>query len=483
MIWRSGRLTQPRLGVSRTMPRLVSSGPGAPTPTPRISAPGTSRRVAAMARSARPTSRSSTSLGAGLRVGRLARGGERGASRPRPRCRRRGWSRRCQCPVRIARCASTPDDGRHRRRDRLDRQLPHAAVMTQRADLRPVRRAGTAGRATGARTTRSRGPRGPKPNAGTVGPKTATTGVPDRGRQVQRRRVVGDQHRRPLDQRRRGAEAQRARRAVRPTRRGGRDGLGQRRVLRLRPPPRSARPATPRARRSRASAWCPRSSRAPAPTKPGATPALAEPGVGRGAVVRGEARSGPAARPPAAAGQRQQPLDLVAAARPRDAAGVGRRRRAVREADPLAGAREQRERGRPPRAVRQVRPSVAPGPEPPAQPPDTAQARGRRPACRTGSRSPTAGCVSSSAAAAGVVTTSTGPCRAASAASSGVVSTTSPRKAVWMTSDGPDGRRAIRPLIPPAAPPGTPPAGSRRRRSASCASSPPSASRGACASG
>src|SRR2546422_3587363 len=45
----------------------------------------------------------------------------------------------------------------------------------------------------------------------------------------------------------------------------------------------------------------------------------------------------------------------------------------------------------------------------------------------------TAGWVSSSGVAAGVVTTSTGPCLAASTSSSGVVSTTSPRKAVWMT--------------------------------------------------
>src|SRR6266699_4447988 len=45
----------------------------------------------------------------------------------------------------------------------------------------------------------------------------------------------------------------------------------------------------------------------------------------------------------------------------------------------------------------------------------------------------TAGCGSISGAAAGVVTTSTGPWRAASASSSGVVRTTSPRKAVWMT--------------------------------------------------
>src|SRR5438876_12097196 len=46
----------------------------------------------------------------------------------------------------------------------------------------------------------------------------------------------------------------------------------------------------------------------------------------------------------------------------------------------------------------------------------------------------TAGCVSISGAAAGVVTTSTGPWRAASASKRGVVSTTSPRKAVCMTS-------------------------------------------------
>src|SRR5229473_7930904 len=45
----------------------------------------------------------------------------------------------------------------------------------------------------------------------------------------------------------------------------------------------------------------------------------------------------------------------------------------------------------------------------------------------------TAGCVSSNGAAAGVVTTSSGPSDWASARSSGVVRTTSPRKAVWMT--------------------------------------------------
>src|SRR6266498_5301743 len=45
----------------------------------------------------------------------------------------------------------------------------------------------------------------------------------------------------------------------------------------------------------------------------------------------------------------------------------------------------------------------------------------------------TAGWVSSSGAAAGVVTTSRGPTRVARTSSSGVVSTTSPRNAVWTT--------------------------------------------------
>src|SRR5213593_5161938 len=45
----------------------------------------------------------------------------------------------------------------------------------------------------------------------------------------------------------------------------------------------------------------------------------------------------------------------------------------------------------------------------------------------------TAGCVSSRGAAAGVVTTSSGPSCSASARSNGVVRTTSPRNAVWTT--------------------------------------------------
>src|SRR3989441_9386285 len=44
----------------------------------------------------------------------------------------------------------------------------------------------------------------------------------------------------------------------------------------------------------------------------------------------------------------------------------------------------------------------------------------------------TAGCVSSNGAAAGVVSTSSGPSRSASVRNSGVVRTTSPRNAVWI---------------------------------------------------
>ena len=36
---RKGKLVQPRFGVSSTTPRAVSSGPGAPMPTPAISLP------------------------------------------------------------------------------------------------------------------------------------------------------------------------------------------------------------------------------------------------------------------------------------------------------------------------------------------------------------------------------------------------------------------------------------------------------------
>ena len=107
MIRRSGRFTQPRLGVSSTIPLLVSSGPGAPTPMPMISAPGTSRLVCSMVRLASAMSRSRTSFSpASAWVGSCP--GHAGPSRLRQRCRRPGWCLRCQSRERIARASSEP---------------------------------------------------------------------------------------------------------------------------------------------------------------------------------------------------------------------------------------------------------------------------------------------------------------------------------------------------------------------------------------
>ena len=187
------------------MPLLVSSGPGAPTPTPRISAPGTSRLVWAMVRSARATSRSTT---ARLRLRPAwarcrARGGP---SRPRRRCRRPGWSRRYQSPVRIARRRLHARDADHRGGDSLHRQAPPCIDGAPAG--RPWARArSTDGRRARRCTTASRGPFGPKPNSGTVGPNMPDHRRADRGREVQRSGIVGDQHRRPLEQRGRRPQA------------------------------------------------------------------------------------------------------------------------------------------------------------------------------------------------------------------------------------------------------------------------------------
>ena len=69
---RSGMLVQPRLGVSSTTPRLRSSGPGAPTPTPAISTVGSVARVSAMDRRASVSRRSITLSAPGSGLGRLA---------------------------------------------------------------------------------------------------------------------------------------------------------------------------------------------------------------------------------------------------------------------------------------------------------------------------------------------------------------------------------------------------------------------------
>ena len=156
-------------------------------------------------------------------------------------------------------------------------------------------------------------------------------------------------------------------------------------------------------------------------------------------------------------------------------------RRAVRESDPLRRPRSKSQRRRSPRAVGQVRPRVAAarGAGGQAQEAGEAAIGAALVVPDHASRPPDA--TRAARAAAGVATTPTGPWRAGERGEQGVVSTTSPRNAVWMTSVR---WPAVTPsLSPPEAPPGRLPAGSRPRRSASCASSPPSASRGACACG
>ena len=288
MIWRSGMLTQPRFGVSSTMPLLVSSGPGAPTPRRG------SRRRAPRAGSGRWRARASaTSRSTHVRRRRPPRGSAR--------CRG-AWSAQPSSATlpddEVGPADVNAEDESHAAppppttqltaaaATRLDRQLPHAAVMTQRTHLRPVRGAGAAGEAGVLRRQAPR-PRGPKPNAGTVGPKIATTGVPTAVARCSGAESLVTSTARPLDQRRRGPEAERARRAQRAARRRGDD---RRRPARASSGPADhhdrARRARPPARRSTASAWCPRSSRAPAPRSPARRPRSREPASAAASVVR-----------------------------------------------------------------------------------------------------------------------------------------------------------------------------------------------------
>ena len=315
----------------------------------------------------------------------------------------------------------------------------------------------------------------------------------DRRGEVQRRGIVGDQHRGPLDQRRRGAE-----RRAPPPRYGPDPGAAAhdpRRPAprrRVRPRPRPARSsargelgvagpalgAPDRARRQRHEAR--RRRRAPRSQASAAARSSA-------VEVDPDRRGVPPARLPARASSRSTSWPSPAATRGWcRCAAAGLSAKPTRS--PIAG--EQRERGRAPRAVRQIgaersRASGAAGP---------AATAPRRPPIRAPlvvADDGADGRMASRAARPPPASSPRPPARAPprAPASSGVVSTTSPRNAVWMTSVGRACDRltaslAHRPsvLIPPAAPPGTPPAGSPRRRSASCASSPPSASRGACAS-
>ena len=247
----------------------------------------------------------------------------------------------------------------------------------------------------------------------------ATIGVPTAVARCSGSGVVGDQDRRPRDERgRRRADS------APPT------ALCARPAAAATTAPASAASSAPpttttgsiergrQRRHSPASAWCPRSSPAPAP-RSRARAAIAQPGVGRAAVVGGQLEPH-GRRGVGAIRQREQALDLVSP--------LGAPARGVCRWPPR-GCRRSRSAPGPRTAARAPRSARSDGAAPLAHSP---RARSRRPmrqnpgktAVRAAlvvpdARRPPPGASPAAAAAAGVVTTSTGPCRAASAASRG----------------------------------------------------------------
>ena len=243
------------------MPRLVSSGPGAPTPTPRISragrfAPG--RVDGALRQPHQPVQHVG---GARLGVRRLGRRGQHGGAVFRhasddevgpadvnaqyvshdapPRLRRPPRRRRPSRPTAPA-CS---DDG-------------------PGTDLRAVGRAGAAGERWVLDDHVARAPR-PEPERRHRRPEDGHDRGADRRRQVERRRIVGDQHGRARDERRRRPEPERPRGTVCPAGRRGRHRRGQRRVITAPDDHDGTIERAPPAPRSQATAWCPRSTPAP----------------------------------------------------------------------------------------------------------------------------------------------------------------------------------------------------------------------------
>ena len=193
----------------------------------------------------------------------------------------------------------------------------------------------------GCSTTRSPGPRGPNPKAGTVGPKTATIGVPTAVARCSGSESLVTQDRRPRYERGRRSQTQRADRAVRP-RRGGGHHVRQRRVLGTADnhdlsiePRRQVGVARPALRSPDRSGSKGHKARRHAMS--------AQPCVGGVSVLRREVKAH-RRRATGAMGQGEQPLDLVGPRGTRDTARIESRRRAVREADALASSREPRER-------------------------------------------------------------------------------------------------------------------------------------------
>ena len=185
-------------------------------------------------------------------------------------------------------------------------------------------------------------PRGPKPNAGTVGPKIATIGVPDAAARCSGAESLVTRTRAPrisaADWRRSRAAGGvarpgRARRSRSAARQRGRPG----------PPTRtSRRQRQPRASSGiRASAWCPRCEPGASATNGSAMPRFGEQRSDRGAVLRPRGRSSAwrAASGAAAVGQRQQPVDSCDSPRGRDRAGVEASPRGCRRTPMRSGMR------------------------------------------------------------------------------------------------------------------------------------------------
>ena len=234
----------------------------------------------------------------------------------------------------------------------------HAGVVAEGAVLGAVRGAGPAPESRLPGPPWCRAPSGPKPCAGVVGPKTATTGVPTPvARWSGAESLVTSSAARSMtaaDSRSESAPGGRvgpARRAPRPP---------ARRAAR-RPRCRGPRPAGragPPVRHTAASAWCPRWSRARPPRTRRGDPALGEPGArrpARSASVRASATRAPARRRrawPASARSRALSCTPLRAGHARRCRGTA----PGLSAKPIRSGMcaDKRQRRRPPRPVRQV---------------------------------------------------------------------------------------------------------------------------------
>src|SRR4051812_1550054 len=368
MIWRSGRLTQPRLGVSNTMPRLVSSGPGAPTPTPMMSAPLTSCRVRSMVRWARVMSRSSTSLWpASAWVGSLSSAwSAEPSSATLP-------TTRLVPPISIPRTNRTrllrTHDMGYRLQHRIHRQITHAPMVTQWTAGRTMTRAGPAAQ-PGVTQRHVACASRPKSELGHRRAEQRDNGRAHRGGEVQRSGIVGHQHRRPLNQRSRLAEAQRTRRIHYPLRCRRRDGLGQGHIIGPAHyhhiPVESGRklriigPALGPPDRSRSQ------------RRESASHSLTdEPCVGPGKILMGQWQADCSVLLGAGLGEGQEPLDLMTRGRTTNAGSVADRSRRIGKPDPLRRTRPQGKRRRSQRPVRKVHPGIRPASELAPESPET----------------------------------------------------------------------------------------------------------------